>query len=123
MHAGYLRTNCTNCHRQEPEVINSLGCNPTIAAESPSWSYYEGERIISYHNCPQMFIPQTVFNFYKVYKGYQRNRFSIPLESNQPHKYLSMCDAYEHSLQNFQSIKNEEAQRQQEINKLNGMRF
>jgi hypothetical protein len=114
MHAGYLSTNCGSCHKQEPDVRQALGCVPDIAANQPAWKLYEEERVVNYLNCPMMFIPKWVWYFWEVYRGYQRNRYSIPSFFEQPRKYAMACDAYESALGRFQIIKarDDEAQAQ-----------
>lgn len=117
MHAGYLRTNCGMCNDQEQDVRDTLGCNPNMAGSSPAWQM-EGRKIVSFMNCPRFFIPESVLNFYDAYKGYKNARFTLPTESRQPRKYLSMCDIYESAFNESQARRSDDDRRQTEINKM-----
>jgi len=105
MHAGYLSLNCATCPGQEQDTREALGCVPHIAANQPAWKLYEDNEVVNYMNCPRFFIPEWVLNFWDVYKGYQRNRYAVPLFQEQPRKFILACDVYEGALNRFQALK------------------
>jgi hypothetical protein len=108
MHAGYLSLNCGSCHKQEQDVRDALGCNPNMAGNQPAWELVEEDRCTRFMNCPSYFIPEWVWNFWDVYKGYQRSRYQMPRFDEQPRKYVKACDLYESSLGRFQMMKAED---------------
>lgn len=123
MHAGYLSTSCGTCHKQEKDVRDSLGCNPEVAANQPAWILEEDEKSILYYNCPSMFIPEWVWNFWDVYKGYQKGRYRVPAYDEQPRKYIQACDIYEAAYGLFQMLKMRDDQMKAQMNKFGKARF
>lgn len=121
MHAGYLKTNCGSCQDQPQDVRDALGCNPLVSANAPAWQYSEDGKVVSYFNCPSLFIPESVTNFWQAYKGYTKNRFSIPTHDAQPAKYIQACDIYEYWKGHFSYLKSEDDARQAKVNALSGL--
>lgn len=108
MHAGYLALSCGTCKSQPQDVQDALGCNPNMAGNQPAWQLLEDGKCVNYLNCPSFFIPDWVWSFWDVYKGYQRGRYMLPSFDAQPRKYVQACDTYESALGRFQMMKAED---------------
>lgn len=76
-----------------------------MAGNQPAWQLVEDEKCVSFMNCPSHFIPEWVWSFWDVYKGYHRNRYQMPTFNEQPRKYVQACDLYESGLAHFQMLK------------------
>lgn len=123
MHAGVLELQCSNCHGRTEEERQALGCDPNVAAAQPVWQYQDGEKTVTFLNCPGHFIAERIWNFWKVYKGYQRKRAALPDFDEQPLKYLAFCDLYEAWVSIFQVQKMEEERQKQNSAAFGKMRF
>ena len=123
MHAGVLDLGCSSCHGRGEAERRDLGCDPTVAAAHPVWQYEEGDAVTTFMNCPSHFIPERVWNFWKVYKAYQQRRAALPDLDRQPLKYLGFCDVYEGAVSLFQGKRLDQERAQQAVSSLGKMRF
>lgn len=89
-----------------------------MAGNQPAWQYAEEDKVVSYMNCPSMFIPVTVMHFWDVYKGYTKQRAALPALRDQPRKYLEACDIYEYWFAHFQIEKAKDDERKARIQSL-----
>lgn len=101
---------------------NILGCNPDVAGENTAWKYAEGDRKVYYYNCPVHFIPEWVWNFWSVYKGYQRARFSVPSLKDQPVKFVKACDIYERWISEFSELKAQDDAAERQLRRMGGLK-
>ncbi len=79
--------------------------------------------MVSFMNCPRMFVPDTVWNFSAMHEGYRKERFALPAAGQQPKKYLEMCAVYDSEYAHYQILKADDDRRAREIGKLGGLRF
>lgn len=75
--------------------------------------FADGDEVETFWNCPSKFIPKTVYNWYEIFKAYQRNRMCLPRLYQA--RYSRFCDTYESYLSFFQTKVMEDQARKQKM--------
>jgi hypothetical protein len=106
VHTGVIaRFNCAECQKT-PELKKRWGCDGFTAERAIYEEQREDGDIDRYWNCPLLFVPESVIEWFKSYKYYSRFPSApMPDYEHVSQRFLAAVDIYENKLIEWRSKK------------------